>query len=181
MNPSRHLRTFAAAVSALVVAAAVLAGLAAPFLFGATPPSTPPATPTLDSVLVNVSTDKTEYAAGEVVQITATVHNAGSASVTLLQFDSCGDRVRIADSNGTLVWEAKLGLACLQVISEYSLAPGASSVSHFEWSQTDFEGTPVPANRSYQVVYAVVEGHLGPIRDAVIIRADTWIFVRASA
>jgi len=180
MNQRRPLCTLAAALVALAASSAVLGVLAAPFLFTSGPAATPPATPSLDSVLVNVSTDKTEYVPGEIVQITATVHNAGSRPVTMLLFDSCGDRVAVADSNGTSVWMAKLELACLEMLQEYSLAPGATSVSHFEWNQTNFAGTPVPANGSYQVVYIAVAGRIGATYEAVPIRASAWISIRPS-
>ena len=169
MNQTRLLRILAVFVAALAVSFAVLAVMAAPFLFG----TTRPATVNLDSILVNVSTDKAEYAPGETVQITATVHNAGPATVTLVYGDSCGDRIWITDSNGTFLWvEPGLDSFCLQVIGNVPLAPGETIVSRFAWNQTDFTGAHVPPG-SYQAVYFahLVEGPVG---------ADAWISIRAS-
>ncbi|HEX9341665.1 MAG TPA: BsuPI-related putative proteinase inhibitor [Thermoplasmata archaeon] len=170
MKNERLIVILAVTIAAVAVSVAAIAALALSSLVA----SIPPRTGTSDDVSFDVFTDKTEYAPGEVVHITAVLHNNASVPVTVTHGDSCGDRTFIEDANGTIVWvDPPVETNCLQVIVQTTLAPGETRTSHVDWDQTDLAHGPVPGNQSYRIHYWAGVVNLS-------IEGDTWIHIRAA-
>jgi hypothetical protein len=140
------LAAFVAVLLASVGAVAVFAWS----LFGAEPPQRVSAR----DVTFDLSTDKTQYAPGETVHITAVLRNRASVPVTIADGDSCGDPWAVLDFNDRPVWWAGgLERTCFQVIVEETLGPGETRTYSVSWNQTDFLGQPVPAYLTYKIAY----------------------------
>ncbi len=104
---------------------------------------TPIETAPAPDLAVSVRTDKSEYEPGEIVLIDVLVTNVGSETVTMSFNSSCQSFFTVEDSTGTTVFDFRVRLSCLAVVTWLILEPGQTQLYPFDWFQTDNAGNPV--------------------------------------
>lgn len=104
--------------------------------------------PVLETVVL---TDRTVYAPGERVAITLLLTNRGASPVTLHFSSSCEAFFSVLDLSGAVVYDDRLHVGCLAIVTERTVQPGETVTYDFGWSQVDDAGQPVPAPADYRI------------------------------
>jgi hypothetical protein len=104
--------------------------------------------PVLETVVL---TDKTIYAPGERVAITLLLTNRGASPVTLHFSSSCEAFFSVLDLSEAVVYDDRLHVGCLAIVTERTVQPGETVTYDFGWIQVDDAGQPVPAPADYRI------------------------------
>lgn len=102
---------------------------------------------TLESLIVTIATDRSTVAPGETARFTVTVTNNGTSSRTIDFSTACQTDFEILDASGNAVTTSMR--VCAQVLSERTLAAGASFSETHEWRRGSL-GQP-PLSGSYRI------------------------------
>lgn len=105
-------------------------------------------TVSLESV---IQTDKGSYLPGETVQIELSLTNRGSLPVTLHYSSSCEAFFSVADGAGSVVYDLRLHVGCLAIVTERTIQPNETVVYPFTWAQVNDSGAPVPRPANYRI------------------------------
>ena len=105
-------------------------------------------TAVLESV---VQTSKGTYAPGEQVHIALLLTNRGTGPVTLHFPSSCEAFFSVANGAGTMVYDLRHRMWCLDVLTERTIQPNETVTYNFDWNQIDDSGTAVPFPADYRI------------------------------
>ncbi|MCI4371782.1 MAG: BsuPI-related putative proteinase inhibitor [Thermoplasmata archaeon] len=97
-------------------------------------------------------TDRATYAPGDSVKVTVVLTNIGSQTV-LMHFGSpCYVQFVVLDRTRQAVYNSSKWSACIQVLTDVTLAPRESRSFLFSWDLTTDSGKPIVAGHEYSVV-----------------------------
>lgn len=107
-----------------------------------------------EGLMLQLKTDKDEYAAGEPVSLGLTVTNLGD-QVIRLSFPSSQIYDFVVRRQGQEIWRWSSDKMFAMVLTELKLNPGESRTYHETWPQVDQKGEQVTAG-SYELVALLV-------------------------
>ncbi len=131
-----------------IAIAAILTVPAAIFVFAPSLWSQRSPTPRLTA---SMAADKTAYLPGEQVLLTFTVTNAGDGIATLRFGSACMAYYSVIDVDGSVVYDLRAHVACLQGFTNLTLRPGDTRAFRFIWEQVSDSGLSVPTFRYYRI------------------------------
>lgn len=106
--------------------------------------------PVREPVTVTLTTSKNSYRLGEPVQMTITVCNRSSRTVTLhFHTYQLFDAVAYSGQTGREVWRWSADKVFAQALTTREVAPGCSWTIPLEWLQQDNSGRQVPPGFYY--------------------------------
>lgn len=107
-----------------------------------------------EGLMLQLKTDRDEYAAGEPVSLRLTVTNLGD-QVVRLSFPSSQIYDFVVRQQGQEIWRWSSDKMFAMVLTELKLNPGESRTYHETWPQVDRKGEQVTAG-SYELVALLV-------------------------
>ncbi len=105
-------------------------------------------------------TDRTAYSLGDSANVTITLTNVGTTTVTLGIPNPCSVVFLVYDERGQPVYNSTRHVGCIEVWWNLVLDPGASQTWNYSWDLTTDAGAPVPAPAIYQLMPMFVWGRL---------------------
>ncbi|MGH7539129.1 MAG: BsuPI-related putative proteinase inhibitor [Gemmatimonadales bacterium] len=108
---------------------------------------------------------KPVFGPGEPVEAVLRVENASPQPVRFEFRTGCQAFFQVA-SDGGVVFNSPLHLACILILTSFELAPGESKSIPFRWDRRDDAGAEVPPGL-YRITAALADGNSPPVSATV--------------